>query len=68
MLGARLNVKTDILTIKEVSEYLKLAEKTTYRLAAEGKIPAFKVGGAWRFQKSEIDAWIKKQSDANKQD
>lgn len=52
---------TDIMTIKEVSEYLKLTEKTAYRLAAEGKIPGFKVGGAWRFKRREIDAWIEKQ-------
>jgi excisionase family DNA binding protein len=54
-------VQTDIMTIKEVSEYLKLAEKTAYRLAAQGKIPGFKIGGSWRFRRSEIDAWIKEQ-------
>lgn len=54
---------TDILTIREVAEYLKLNEKTTYRLASEGKIPGFKVGGAWRFKKLEIDSWIKSQSE-----
>lgn len=59
-------METDILTIREVSEYLKLAEKTTYRLAAEGKIPAFKVGGSWRFRKSEIDSWIESQKKATK--
>lgn len=52
---------TDIMTIKEVSDYLKLTQKTAYRLAAEGKIPGFKVGGAWRFRRGEIDAWIRKQ-------
>jgi len=45
----------DILTIREIAEYLKLNEKTAYRLAAEGKIPGFKVGGAWRFRKDEIE-------------
>jgi len=49
------------MTIREVSEYLKLAEKTAYRLAAEGKIPGFKVGASWRFRKSEIDRWITAQ-------
>lgn len=49
---------TDIMTIREVAEYLKLTEKTAYRLAAEGKLPGFKVGGAWRFRKSDIDSWI----------
>lgn len=51
-------MQTDILTIKEVSAYLKITEKTAYRLTAEGKIPGFKIGGAWRFRKQEIDEWI----------
>jgi len=51
----------DILTIKEVAAYLKLTEKTAYRLAAEGKLPGFKVGGSWRFRKADIQAWIEQQ-------
>lgn len=47
-----------ILTIKEVAEYLKLAEKTAYRLAADGKLPGFKVGGSWRFKQEDIERWI----------
>jgi excisionase family DNA binding protein len=58
----------EILTIKEVAEYLKLAEKTAYRLVAEGKIPGFKVGGAWRFQKEEIERWIKTEQGKAKSD
>ncbi|MDP2795246.1 MAG: helix-turn-helix domain-containing protein [Sulfurisoma sp.] len=52
----------EILTIKEVAEYLKVTERTIYRLAAVKKIPAFKVGGTWRFSRAEIDGWIKQQS------
>jgi excisionase family DNA binding protein len=51
-------LESDVMTIREVADYLKLAEKTAYRLAAEGKIPGFKVGASWRFRKSEIDRWI----------
>ena len=47
-------MNSNILTIQEVAEYLKLTEKTAYRLAAEGKIPGFKVGGSWRFRQDEI--------------
>tara|TARA_R110002072_G_scaffold226343_3_gene383331 strand:+ start:243 stop:422 length:180 start_codon:yes stop_codon:yes gene_type:complete len=47
-----------ILTLKEVAAYLKLAEKTAYKLAAEGKLPGFKVGGSWRFKSEDIDKWI----------
>jgi excisionase family DNA binding protein len=55
---------TDILMIKDVAEYLKVTERTIYRLAAAKKIPAFKVGGSWRFSRADIDAWIKQQSTA----
>ncbi len=51
----------EILTLKEVAEYLKLAEKTAYRLAAEGKLPGFKVGGSWRFKREDVLLWIEKQ-------
>jgi len=56
--------KTDILMIKDVAEYLKVTERTIYRLAAAKKIPAFKVGGSWRFSRGDIDAWIRSQSTA----
>lgn len=51
----------DILTVKELAAYLKIAEKTAYRFVAEGKIMGFKVGGSWRFRKSKIDRWISEQ-------
>lgn len=54
--------KSDILTITEVAAYLKVAERTLYRLAAAKKIPAFKVGGTWRFPRADIDQWIKRQT------
>lgn len=50
-----------ILTLKEVAAYLKLAEKTSYRLASEGKLPGFKVGGSWRFKREDLEAWIDSQ-------
>lgn len=56
----------EILTLKEVAEYLKLAEKTAYRLAAEGKLPGFKVGGSWRFKREDVARWIEeRKSDSN---
>ena len=58
---------TEILTIKEVSDYLKVTERTIYRLAAAKKIPAFKVGGIWRFSRADIDGWIKQQSSGDQQ-
>jgi excisionase family DNA binding protein len=53
--------ESDIMTVKDLAQYLKIAEKTAYRFALEGKIPGFKIGSAWRFRKGEIDQWIEKQ-------
>lgn len=50
------------MTIPEVAKYLKVAERTLYRLAADGKIPAFKVEGAWRFTRPDIERWISVQT------
>ena len=51
-----------IMTIGEVADYLKVTERTIYRLAGAKRIPAFKVGGSWRFSKADIDSWIRQQS------
>lgn len=48
----------EIWTIKELAAYLKLKEKTAYALVAKGEIPGFKVGGSWRFRRSDIERWI----------
>lgn len=58
----------EIMTVKELSEYLKIAEKTAYRLVLNKRVPGFKIGGSWRFRKSEIDTWIKEQEKINRQD
>ena len=50
-----------ILTVKQVAEYLKVNERTIYRMAAAKNIPAFKVGSSWRFKQSEIENWISNQ-------
>jgi len=49
-------------TIRELANYLKISDRTIYLLAKQGKIPAAKIGGTWRFKKSIIDNWIIKQS------
>lgn len=52
----------DIFTLEEVAAYLKVGKRTVYRLAAAKKLPAFKVGGTWRFSRADIDSWIRHQS------
>ena len=49
---------SEIMTTKEVAKYLRLHEITVGKLAAEGKIPAVRIGRVWRFDKETIDNWI----------
>ena len=44
----------NIVTAREVGQYLKLSESTIYKLAASGEIPGFKIGDSWRFDMEEI--------------
>lgn len=55
-----------IMTVKEVAEYLKLNDRTVYRMAAAGDIPAFKVGASWRFKQSELEEWMAQRHNQNK--
>lgn len=48
----------EILTIDEVAAFMKAGKRTVYRLAASGELPAFKLGGTWRFRRSDLDKWI----------
>ena len=50
-----------ILTIKDVADYLKVNERTIYRLAASAELPGFKVGNSWRFKQSELEQYIAAQ-------
>jgi excisionase family DNA binding protein len=51
-----------IMATREVADYPKVTERTIYQLAGRKQIPACKVGGSWRFSKSDIDAWIKNET------
>jgi SOS regulatory protein LexA len=48
----------EILTLQEVAKYLKVDERTVYRMVKLKQLPAFKVRNQWRFKKDAIDRWI----------
>lgn len=48
----------DVLTVREVSTYLKIAESTVYKLAQSGKLPGRKIGGNWRFSRQALLDWL----------
>ncbi len=51
-----------IMTVKEVSDYLRVNPSTLYRLLKRGILPAFKVGSDWRFDVEAIDRWRLEQT------
>jgi len=46
-----------VMTVKELSDYLKVHPSTIYRQLKRGRLPAFKVGSDWRFNVESIDRW-----------
>ena len=47
-----------VMTIDELSDYLRISRSTLYKLAQEGRVPCKKVGRHWRFRKRAIDRWL----------
>ncbi len=51
-----------IMTIREIAQTLKLAEKTVYAMASEGDLPAFKIRGQWRVRRTDFEIWLLQQA------
>lgn len=48
----------ELLTLSEVAEYLRVAEKTIHRMVQKGEIPCVKIASQWRFRKDMLDSWL----------
>jgi excisionase family DNA binding protein len=55
----------DIITVKELADYLKVNPVTVYRMVRKGGIPAFRLGSEWRFNRDSIKSWISGQEEQN---
>ncbi|RME06390.1 MAG: DNA-binding protein [Deltaproteobacteria bacterium] len=55
----------DVLTVRDVAEYLKIDKRTVYKLAKEGKIPCSKIGRQWRFSRKQIMELISRPTTIN---
>jgi len=47
------------LNLEELEQYLKVPRSTLYKLVQRRWIPGHKVGRSWRFDRDEVDDWIK---------
>ena len=57
--------KEQIMTLREVAQYLGLHVMTVYKLTREGRVPAAKIGGQWRFKRDVLDEWLETQMHRN---
>ncbi|MFH0826493.1 MAG: helix-turn-helix domain-containing protein [Candidatus Omnitrophota bacterium] len=51
-------IKSELMTIEDLAQYLKVTRRTIYEWLRYNKIPAIKLVGQWRFKRDRIDAWI----------
>ena len=58
------NDTDDILDIKDAAKYLRIKDRTLYGLMKQKKVPGVKIGGQWRFKKSQLDAMFEEGEDA----
>jgi excisionase family DNA binding protein len=59
---ANMVINSGLMTIEDLSGYLKVTRRTIYEWLKHNKIPAVKLVGQWRFKKDKIDAWIENRS------
>ena len=57
--------KEQIMTLREVAGYLGLHIMTVYKLTREGRVPAAKIGGQWRFKRDVLDQWLETEMHRN---
>ena len=53
-----------VITISELSEYLRVHRSTLYRLLKKHQLPGFRIGSDWRFNIEAIDRWRMQQAAA----
>ena len=46
-----------VMTVKELSDYLRVHPSTIYKHLRRGELPGFRIGTDWRFNAEVIDKW-----------
>lgn len=54
------------MDLDDLTAYLKTAKSTLYKLVQAKKLPGHKVGRSWRFDRDEVDAWVKRSGMGSK--
>ena len=51
---------SDLLTVKEVAEILRVSQPTVLRMIEDGELPAIRVRNQWRIRRAELDAYLQR--------
>jgi excisionase family DNA binding protein len=51
-----------VMTVVELSQYLRVHPSTIYKLLRRKELPAFKIGTDWRFNRATIDRWCEQRT------
>lgn len=57
----KIRVRPNLLTVQEVATHLAVSPRTVYRLMRDYRLPAYRVGGQWRFKLEAIEAWMSEE-------
>ncbi|MBN2148872.1 MAG: helix-turn-helix domain-containing protein [Anaerolineales bacterium] len=52
------NQVSEIMTIEDVADYLRIPVSSAYKLAQQGKLPGQKIGRHWRFYRPSLIDWV----------
>lgn len=47
------------LSVSEIAEHLGVVRESIYRWLAQRDMPGHKLGRHWKFQKEEVDNWVR---------
>ena len=61
-----MKLSPELLTLKDVSKYLRIHPMTAYKWARKRRIPMIKIGGQWRIRFTTLQAWLDKEEDGRK--
>ena len=56
------NDYTDLLTVEELCDLLKISQTAAYRLLSSGQLRCFRLGRIWRIPRECVNEYIREQS------
>jgi len=55
-------IVSDVMTVHDLAEYLKMSDAKIYRMARAGELPVIRIGKTWRFKKDMVDVWLRQHT------